>query len=209
MRVVGRPIVAVILVAIALFGLPASLSASVSTSSAPTLSAERSGLQASCKATRTFRGSAFSFNYSPCWTASTFREVSSFAWLDVVLSDQTTHNPCRTSTDSTGVQTACTWPIGHLKRSHVLVEWFEVGHPGWHLTDEPGVPITVAGRAARERIVHHGCPQIGGDEMVSIEISKLVPDNFFQVTACLRSPDDTIQLQRLSTMLKSVKWLGS
>jgi hypothetical protein len=58
--------------------------------------------------------------------------------------------------------------------------------------------------------MHHGCPQIGGDEMVSVEIARPVANNFFQVTACFRSPNDAAQKRGMDWFLKQppIKFSG-
>jgi hypothetical protein len=208
MKHLSGPLVVVTLTCILTLGLQVGSTASVR-SSVPGMTESRQSLITGCAATGFYSGNNISFKYSPCWMPSTYTEESSFSWLVVVLSDQSTHSPCRTVTNSTGSTTSCGWPIGKLQRSHAVVEWFGMGRPDWKLSDQRGRPLNVGGRPAREEILHHGCPQIGGDEMVSVEIARPVANNFFQVTACLRSPNIAVQLGRLNAMLQSVKWTGS
>jgi hypothetical protein len=130
--------------------------------------------------------------------------VSSFSTLVDVLSDEETHKPCRTVTKSIGSETTCGWPLRDLKRSGVLIEWSFGGEPGWKLSDQKGSTLSVDGRPAREEIQHQACGTIGGDERVYVIISRPELDSFFLMTACLRSPGDAVELQRIRAMLSTV-----
>jgi hypothetical protein len=159
--------------------------------------------QASCARTKTFTSAEFSFRYSSCWASRVYPDRSSFTDLVDVLSNQVTQSPCRTAKSST----YCGWPLRHLQRSGVLIEWVLGGQLGWKLSDEKGSTLSVGGRPAREDIVHQSCGSIGGDEHVSVYVSRPELDNYLLMTACLRSPDDAVELQRIRAMLASVSAL--
>jgi hypothetical protein len=160
--------------------------------------------QAKCAPTKTFTSEEVSFRYSGCWSSRVYAEESTFSTLVDVLSNEVTHHPCRTVTNSRGSQTSCGWPIRHLQRSGVLIEWTLGGQPGWKLGDQKGSKLTVGGRPGREEILQQACGSIGGDERVYVIISRPELDNYLLMTACLRSPDDAVGLQRIRAMLTTV-----
>jgi hypothetical protein len=162
-----------------------------------------------CGTTGRFSGGGVVFRYSSCWSSSMYSEESSFSWLIVDLSDQPTHNPCRTTKTATRTTVSCGWPIRRIEKSHVLIQWFGMGTPGWHLENEPGTSLTVGGRPAREEIRHQSCGSIGGNEVVTIFISRRANDNYYLISACLRAPEMALQLQRINQMLRSVRLTSS
>jgi hypothetical protein len=163
--------------------------------------------QARCATTKSFTSDEVSFRYSSCWTSRVYTDESTSSTLVDVLSYEDTHSPCQTVTNSKGSKTACGWPLRHLKRSRVLIEWTLGGEPGWKLSDQKGSTLFVGGRPAREEILHQARGSIGGDERVYVLVSRPELDNYLLMFACLRSPGDAVELQRIRAMLASVSAL--
>jgi hypothetical protein len=78
------------------------------------------------------------------------------------------------------------------------------GQPGWKLSDQKGSALSVGGRPAREEILHHACGSIGGNERIYVIVSRPEVDNYVEMFACLRSPHDAVEIQRIRAMLASV-----
>ena len=155
-------------------------------------------------AIKVFTSDIISFRYSSCWTSRSYPDGGTFLTLVDVLSNEVTHSPCRTVTNPRGSETSCGWPLRHLQRSGVLIEWWFGGVPGWKLSEEKGSTLSVGGRPAHEEILHQACGSIGGNEQVAVFVSRPIVDNFLLMTACLRSPDDAFELHRIRAMLVSV-----
>jgi hypothetical protein len=59
----------------------------------------------------------------------------------------------------------------------------------WRFKDQPGRPIRVDGRPARQEIGQPGdCAGIGATETVRTEIMRSARGNYYSVTACIRGP---------------------
>jgi hypothetical protein len=162
---------------------------------------------ANCANTKKFSSNELSFRYSGCWTSRVYSEGGTSSTLVDVLSNEQTHTPCRTVRTSEGSETICGWPLRHLQRSGVLIEWMLGGQPGWKLSDVKGSTLSVGGRPAREEILHQACGSLGGDERVYVFVSRPELDNYVEMFGCLRSPDDSVELQRIRDMLTSVRSL--
>jgi hypothetical protein len=161
--------------------------------------------QGKCSGTKTFISSTVSFRYSSCWVSRVFPDRTTYTDLVDVLSNQNTHSPCRLVNNS---YSTCGWPLQHLRRAGVLIEWTVGGHVGWTLDRERGAALSVGGSPAREQVVHEACGSIGGDEKVTVYVSVPELDDYLLMTACLRSPEEAVELRRIRAMLSSVSPLG-
>jgi hypothetical protein len=154
-----------------------------------------------CATTKTFTSDALSFRYSSCWTSHLYDDKTTYTDLLDVLSNVVTHSPCRVTVKT---NLTCGWPLRRLPRSGVLIEWEFGGQPGWELNVEKGASLLVDGLPAREEVQDQACGSIGGNEKVTVFISRPELFDYLLMTACLRSPDNAIELQRISMMLGSV-----
>ena len=72
--------------------------------------------------------------------------------------------------------TICRLPLTSLAPHGILVRWSSNGSPRWNLDQQPGTPLTVGGRPAREQIRGRSklsstiCGSIGADGLVAIHI---------------------------------------
>jgi hypothetical protein len=157
------------------------------------------------------------FEYPSCWMAASYEEETSFSISLVDLSNQTMHAPCTTTTSTPGRAlpggpqkiTICRLPITSLAPHGILVRWSSNGSPQFHLDQEPGAPLTVGGRSAREQIRGRStltstfCGSIGADESISVEVAETESDDYYDMTACLRGPDTAAAVAQVRAMLAS------
>lgn len=92
-----------------------------------------------CPLSKSFSDSYLKFYYPTCWNAVSYSEFETFSTPVVDLSNQVTHNPCKT----VGIRTSCGWPVAELAPAHVLVLWAANGEPGWTLNRAAGATTTV------------------------------------------------------------------
>jgi hypothetical protein len=152
-----------------------------------------------------YQGEGLRFVHPPCWRAVHYRQMSSFSSSLVDLSNQPMHDPCRTTTTSSGKLTVCREPVTRLAPDGILVLWSTNGAPRWRLDRQPGTPLTVGGRPAREFIAGPGsfCTTIGADESIAVAVAQTVPDNYYAMTACLRGPDLAAAVSEVKAMIAS------
>jgi hypothetical protein len=155
-----------------------------------------------CPLTKTFSDGYLKFDYPTCWNAISYPEFEPFSSPIVDLSNQATHNPCKT----VGSKTTCGWPVNVVAPGHVLVLWAANGMPGWTLNRAQGATTTVGGRPAREAVTRPGtCGLIRGEETITVAISEPgMPSNWLSMTACLRSPGDAQAARQVAQMLTAV-----
>jgi len=145
-----------------------------------------------------------SFRYPSTWTAHRYVAVSSFSTSIVYLSNDRLHPPCRTTRGQGSVSTACGSPLAHLGPSGVLVEWSEHGFPDWSLkTRAEGKPITVGGHRAKIQIPSSLSPCPDGFDQSMTVVVESVPDNWWQIDACIRGPGVAASLSQVRAMLRS------
>jgi hypothetical protein len=157
------------------------------------------------------------FDYPSCWKAATDDEETSFSTSLVDLSNQTMHAPCTTTTSPpgrarpgiAGKTTVCRLPLSRLAPHGILVRWSANGFPLWNLDQQPGTPLTVGGRPAREQISGRAtlastiCASIGADEAISVVVAETYRYDFYSMTACLRGPDTAVGASQVRAMLAS------
>jgi hypothetical protein len=154
--------------------------------------------------TASFSSLGLSFRYPATWhSLIPSGEVSSFVAVIVYLSSSPLHDSCSVTTSSGGTSAACTGPISSVAPGGVLIQWDDDGFPN------AGVPkpnTTVAGRPAVETRTSGGwCASLGGTETITVMIPRTVPDNWYQMEACLRPPNLPQQEADISAMLRTVQ----
>jgi hypothetical protein len=157
------------------------------------------------------------FEYPSCWTAASYEEMTTFSTSLVDLSNQAMHAPCTTTTSEPvrpvpmGPEkiTICRLPLTSLAPHGILVRWSSNGSPRWNLDQQPGTPLTVGGRPAREQIRGRSkltstiCGSIGADESISVEVAETVAYDYYDMTACLGGPDTGAAAAQVRAMLAS------
>jgi hypothetical protein len=153
--------------------------------------------------TVSFSAMGLSFRYPATWHAGTWNDVSSFTALIVYLSTGPQHDPC-TVTTGPGMNTVtCGDPIGTLPSGGVLVRWSADGFPGFRL---PEPDATIGGRPALETKTSGGwCASVGGTETITVTIPRDIPDNSYQMQACMSAPNLAQQEAQISAMLSTVE----
>jgi hypothetical protein len=127
--------------------------------------------------TVSFSAAGLSFRYPATWHAGTWNDVSSFTALIVYLSSGQQHG--------------------------VLVRWSADGFPGFRL---PKPNVTIGGRPALQTKTSGGwCASLGGTQTITVTIPRDVPDNSFQMQACLSAPNLRQQEAQISAMLSTVQ----
>ena len=81
--------------------------------------------------------------------------------------------------------------------------WSERGFPNWHM---PKPNATIGGRPAVETKTGAGsCATLRAAESITVMIPRDVPDNWYQVDACLRGPGLAQQQAEIAAMLSTVR----
>ena len=82
-----------------------------------------------------------------------------------------------------------------------------IGHAdGFPLSHQPEPNTTMAGRKAIEtRTVGGWCATLRGTETITVKIFRNVPDNWYEMDACLRAPGLARQEGEIASMLSSVR----
>jgi hypothetical protein len=153
-----------------------------------------------------YRGSELSFRHPGTWKAYPFRWAGGLHFQPMVyVSTQPVEDPCRTK----GTTTMCAWPIRRLQPGGVLIAWENRGFPGWSLRTQPGANIRVGGRSAKFLATRPGaCSAIGGNLTIEVAIASPLPDNWTEVTACLRGPHLAQSERSVDALLASTQFLS-
>jgi hypothetical protein len=120
------------------------------------------------------------------------------------LSNQPMHQPCITTRSGTSTTVRCGYPVKTLKRGGVLVLFLAGGMPGWTITNEKGQHLVVDHHAARETVIPKPYRSLGATDEFRIDISKNVPDNYYEFDAYFRNPGVAADQRLLQNMLKSM-----
>lgn len=152
----------------------------------------------------TFANSYLSFRHPAAWTAYPFRWSGELHFRPMLyLSTQPVRNPCRTRDETV----SCTWPVDRLRPAGVLVQLENRGFPGWSLAEAPGTELRVGGRPAKRQIDSDGaCRTIGGDVTIEVAVASPMPDNWTELTACLRGPQLGPNERQLEALLTSLRF---
>lgn len=186
---------------------------SPSTPTPPDLSPSPSSLRPPAVSSRvplaTYRSDAIAFRYPRSWRARHFDEVSSFTSSLADVASQPMHRPCTTRHLQDSIRTRCGWPITKLRSGGVLIRWSQDGLAvprSWRFSHEPGRPLTVDGRPARQTTTSPGvCRRLAATETIHTEIRGPDRGNTYSVIACLRGPRLPALERRLQAMLASAR----
>jgi hypothetical protein len=149
--------------------------------------------------TVSFSAVGLSFRYPATWRTGTWNDLSSFTALIVYLSTSRLHDPC--TVGEKGL--TCGDPMGTPLSGGVLVRWSADGFPGFRL---PKPNVTVGGRPALETKTSGGwCASLGGTQTITVTIPRDIPDNSYQMQACLSAPNLPQQEAQISAMLSTVR----
>jgi hypothetical protein len=155
--------------------------------------------------TASFSAMGLSFRYPATWQRQTWSDdESSFAAPLVSLSTGQQRDPCTVTTSHGYKSITCASPIGKLAPGGILVSWDAAGFPTTHL---PTPNTTIGGRPAYEKTSAGGawCTTLGGTETITVMIPRTLPDNWFQMDACLRAPNLSQQAAQISAMLRTIQ----
>ena len=151
-------------------------------------------------------GTTMSFDYPANWGPLTVRPFSTQITVIVYLSTQQLSAPCHSVPGGMD----CGSPIGRLAEDSLLVTWSAVSFlvPAGQPLALGDRPITVGGRRAgySQVAVDDACASTGADVAVKVRTQEWMPDNWNEMTACLRGPDLDPMLQQIDAMLDSVEW---
>jgi hypothetical protein len=155
---------------------------------------------------RTFTGDGGSFSYPSAWTLSQFPDdVSSFAMLLAVISNQAVHDPCVTSANSI----TCDQPLNWLDSGGVLIKWGTQGGLGTLFASPSGSPSTIDGKPATVTTNPTTDPQCGDIPNTAYELDAYIPQslgNGWTMTACLATPIAPQTLATVTAMLHSLRF---
>jgi hypothetical protein len=102
----------------------------------------------------------------------------------------------------------CGWPVDRLQPGGALVVWENRGAPGWSLASARGTEVKIGGRKAKQEVSRPGkCAAIGADETIEVTIARPLPNNWTDVTACLKGPGLAASERRIDALLGSTRFL--
>lgn len=155
-----------------------------------------------------FADGGLSFEHPRPWTEARYTRISSFTTLLTYLSNAQLHDPCTTTRSPTETTTTCGDPIKALPPGGVLATWTAVGRP----MVGPAVPhpnMNVHGRSASFALARPGeCARLGVDETITVDINRGVPDNYYEMVACLRDPGAAAHETLVREMVASTEIRG-
>jgi hypothetical protein len=75
----------------------------------------------------------------------------------------------------------------------------------------PGKPMRIGGRSAKLAVSEpsgggDSCLDLGGDESLTLWITRKAPHNFYLMNACLRGPDLKSAEQKIRTMIATARF---
>jgi hypothetical protein len=156
--------------------------------------------------TGSFSSMGLSFRYPATWQRQTWSDdESSFSTLLVALSTGQQHDPCTATTSKGHKSITCTSPIAKLAPGGILVSWDAAGFPTTHL---PTPDTTIGGSPAYEKTTTGDTwctTTLSGTETITVIIPTAVPDNWYEMDACLRAPHLSQQKAQISAMLRTVQ----
>jgi hypothetical protein len=150
------------------------------------------------------------FAYPREWDALDSPEYSSMYTRLIWLSTQELNEPCSYTHTDRGVQVRCGLPLGSLDPNAALLQWGFGGRPGWSLGQMPGEPMRIGGRSAKLAVNERSggadsCLRLGGDESLTLWITRKAAHNFYLMNACLRGPGLKSIEQKVRTMITSAR----
>ncbi len=148
---------------------------------------------------RTFSAAGISFAYPAPWHVYQFPWSSSFATSLAYVSNVPLHRPCV----GHPLGPHCRGPILTLPANSALLVWTENGFPGWTFGRARGRVMRIHGQRARLQMLAPQpawCPERTA-RMLDVVIARpRVPDNWYELHACLSGP----HLQRVKAQVMSV-----
>jgi hypothetical protein len=155
-------------------------------------------------ATAGFSAVGLAFRYPAAWRLGRWSaDVSSFTALIVDLSTSRLKDPCSVTSRPGRKLVTCGYPVNALPAGGVLISWSADGFPSPRL---PEPDTTIAGRRASEIKTSGGwCATLRGTETIRVIIPRTVPDNWYEMDACLRAPGLARQEAEIASMLSSVR----
>jgi hypothetical protein len=162
-------------------------------------------------AVKRYTDSEISFQYPAQWNIRHFNERSSFSIPIVFVSNETLHAPCRSFKVAAGEETTCNYPVKHLAKGGVLLEWTSNGTPTFSINQVPGIAGKIGGLVSRLEVARPGtCHNIGADETITAIADRPSPtDNFFELSACLRGPHLSTLADEVTSLLHSTTFPGT
>jgi hypothetical protein len=156
-----------------------------------------------------FNEAGLTFRYPAGWQAAKWSDdISPYSWMIVALSTTSQQDPCvRSLVLGAGgggkVKSICHQPVALLPPGRMLVTWTAQGFPHWH---KPVPSVIVGGRPASETFAMASwCKDLGGTKTITVMIPRSLPDNWYQMDACLRGPGLRDATAQVDAMLNSVR----
>ena len=160
-------------------------------------------------ATKSLDASGVTFRHPAAWRAQTSTgAASSFSEPIAALSNQQLHDPCRSPSPGA---VYCSFPLASLPPGGVLATVSENGFPGLQPDRWPGQRLTIdgmqtwlsTGKPSGE------CPP-GADQVITARYLRTdVPDNYFEITVCARSPGLAQVRAETARMVESFRTTGT
>lgn len=154
----------------------------------------------------TFHNGFLAFRYPAAWKPFVF-QVSGTLHFDpmLYLSSQPAREPCHKHRP----ETVCGWPVDRLRPGGALIVWENRGAPAWSLASVPGAYVKIGGRRAKRELSRPGkCAAIGADETIEATITRPIPHNWTDFTACLKGPGLAASERRIDALLGSTRFLA-
>ena|SRR5436189_1172761 len=154
---------------------------------------------------RFFHGKGVSFDFPASWTPHHFGTSSHFSRSIVDLSNKQPRlgEACPPHDNSK----TCWKVVERLPPGGALVTWSANFIPAWTFAEAPGTPTTVGGRKAKVLVEGDklACVQVRGDTSVDVVIERpSMPEGWYEMSACLRSPDVAAVESQVRSMLRTV-----
>jgi hypothetical protein len=159
----------------------------------------------SAAALATYLNGPLSFSYPSNWRPQPYMNISNFTDVITYLSTDRLNDPCTRTTAPGGVTTTCGWPLRQLSPGGVLVIWSQGNAIDWQIDREPGQARTIAGRPAKLAVNKPGaCRQVGGEETVTATMAT-GGSSYYELVACLRTPNQTLGEQQVRALIDSTQ----
>ncbi len=148
-----------------------------------------------------FRTPQISFRYPTQWKVRRASATGSFAMAMAKFSTEGFNIPCEFE--------SCWVPSGgRLRPGGIFGYWEARSQIDWNFyADAPGSPLSLAGLDMRwnQEPADPWCRGMGGTESVAVLVNRNTPNNWYQMTACLRRPIAGTAAQ-IRSMLATVRF---
>lgn len=152
---------------------------------------------------RRFSGEGITFSYPGSWHAYQFGWASTRTIPLAYVSNQRLHPPC---TGMPGVLD-CELPISTLQPDSALLVWTDEGLP-LRFGPALGTLLRINGRRARVRqlaATPDSCPRNSRLMVDAILERPRVPDNWYELSACISGPHVREEMRQVMTILRSFR----